>query len=61
LEEDGVRKLFGLVPARRDAVDRRTQTLNQLTSLLKTYYPPIPCRLKPKLADINPSRSVAYG
>jgi transposase len=32
-------KLAGLVQARRDMVDRRTQVLNQLTSLLKTYYP----------------------
>ena len=32
-------KLAGLVEARRDTVDRRTQVLNQLTSLLRTYYP----------------------
>jgi transposase len=32
-------QLAGLVQARRDMVDRRTQGLNQLTSLLKTYYP----------------------
>lgn len=38
-EEANTRKLMGLVQARRDAVDRRTQALNQLTSLLKTYYP----------------------
>jgi len=32
-------QLAGLVQARRDLVDRRTQVLNQLTSLLRTYYP----------------------
>ena len=32
-------KLTGLVEARRDTVDRRTQVLNQLTSLLRAYYP----------------------
>jgi len=32
-------KLSGLVQARRDLVDRRTALLNQLTSLLKSYYP----------------------
>jgi transposase len=32
-------KLTGLVEARRDFVDRRTQVLNQLTSLLRAYYP----------------------
>jgi transposase len=32
-------KLTELVQVRRDIVDRRTQTLNQTTSLLKTYYP----------------------
>lgn len=32
-------KLAGLVEARRDMVDRRTTLLNQLTSLLKSYYP----------------------
>jgi len=38
-EEQNTRKLMGLVQARRDTVDRRTQALNQLTSLLKTYDP----------------------
>ena len=38
-DDENTRKLAGLVQARRDAVDRRTQALNQLTSLLKTYYP----------------------
>ncbi len=32
-------KLAGLVEARRDLVDRRTQVLNQTTSLLRAYYP----------------------
>jgi hypothetical protein len=32
-------KLAELVHARRDIVDRRTQTINQTISLLKTYYP----------------------
>ena len=32
-------KLAGLVEARRGIVDHRTAVINQLTSLLKTYYP----------------------
>jgi len=32
-------KLAGLVEARRDLVNRRTQVLNQLTSLRRDYYP----------------------
>jgi transposase len=32
-------QLAGLVEARRDLVDRRTQVLNQITSLLRAYYP----------------------
>jgi transposase len=32
-------KLTGLVEARRHLVERRTQVLNQLTSLLRAYYP----------------------
>ena len=32
-------QLTGLVELRRDLVDRRTQVLNQLTSLLRNYYP----------------------
>lgn len=40
VEEDrNTRQLAALVQTRRDTVDRRTQTLNQLTSLLKSYYP----------------------
>jgi transposase len=38
-EEPEARRLAALVQLRRDTVDRRTQTLNQLTSLLKSYYP----------------------
>jgi hypothetical protein len=38
-EDQNTRKLSALVLARRDTVDRRTQALNQLTSVLKTYYP----------------------
>lgn len=38
-QDELTRTLLGLVQARRDLVDRRTQVLNQLTSLLKTYYP----------------------
>ena len=34
-----LRELAALVAIRRSAVDQRTRTLNQLTSLLKTYYP----------------------
>jgi transposase len=32
-------QLTGLVELRRDTVDRRTQVLNQITSLLRHYYP----------------------
>ena len=39
LEDPPTIKLAGLVEARRDLVDRRTQVLNQLTSLLRSYYP----------------------
>jgi transposase len=39
MEDEQTRQLDALVQARRDAVDRRTQCVNQLTSLLKTYYP----------------------
>jgi transposase len=38
-QDPDTQKLDGLVQARRDMVDRRTQVLNQLTALLKTYYP----------------------
>ena len=39
LQDRATRKLGALVELRRDLVDRRTQALNQLTSLLKSYYP----------------------
>jgi len=39
VQDDLTVKLAELVHARRDIVDRRTQTINQTTSLLKTYYP----------------------
>jgi len=39
LADAATRELAGLCEARRDLVDRRTQLLNQLISLLKKYYP----------------------
>src|SRR5260370_2531294 len=39
VQDDLTVKLAELVHARRDIVDRRTQTINQPTSVLKTYYP----------------------
>jgi len=38
-QDEQTQKLMALVQARRDMVNRRTQVLNQLTSLLKSYYP----------------------
>jgi transposase len=38
-DDASTRQLAALVQARRDTVDRRTQALNQLTSVLKSYYP----------------------
>lgn len=38
-ENDQTRLLSGLVQARRDLVNRRTQVVLQVISLLKTYYP----------------------
>lgn len=38
-DDVSTRKLAALVQARRDTVDRRTQGLNQLTGVLKSYYP----------------------
>ena len=38
-QDPQTRQLAGLVEARRRMVDRRTAVLNQLTSLLKGYYP----------------------
>jgi transposase len=39
LQDTVTRKLAALVERRRDLVDRRTQVVNQLISLLKSYYP----------------------
>lgn len=38
-QDEQTLQLSGLVKLRRDTVDRRTQVLNQLTSLLRSYYP----------------------
>lgn len=38
-EDENSRELAGLVQGRRDTVNRRVQTSNQLTTLLKSYYP----------------------
>jgi len=39
LQDTATRKLAALVELRRDLVDRRTQVVNQLIGLLKSYYP----------------------
>jgi transposase len=49
-------KLAGLVEARRDLVDRRTALLNQLTSLLKSYYP----QALALLENLNTPLAVAF-
>jgi len=49
-------KLAGLVEARRDLVDRRTTLLNQLTSLLKSYYP----QALALLENLNTPMAVAF-
>ncbi len=49
-------KLSGLVEARRDLVDRRTTLLNQLTSLLKSYYP----QALALLENLNTPMAVAF-
>jgi transposase len=49
-------KLTGLVQARRDLVDRRTTLLNQLTSLLKSYYP----QALELLENLNTPMAVAF-
>ncbi|MEI7730129.1 MAG: IS110 family transposase [Verrucomicrobiota bacterium] len=49
-QEEATRQLAGMVELRRDAVDRRTQVLNQLTSLLKSYYPQALCLIGPELS-----------
>jgi transposase len=38
-QDEQTRHLTALVQTRRDMVDRRTQLLNQMSSLLKSYYP----------------------
>lgn len=50
------RQLQGLVQARRDIVDRRTQVLNQLNSLLKTYYP----QAQKLVGDLNTDLAVQF-
>jgi transposase len=49
-------KLAGLVQTRRDIVDRRTALLNQLTSLLKSYYP----QALALLENLNTPMAVAF-
>lgn len=49
-------KLAGLVQARRGMVDRRTTVLNELTSLLKTYYP----QALQLLGDLNTELALAF-
>jgi transposase len=49
-------KLAGLVEVRRDMVDRRTTLLNQLTSLLKSYYP----QALSLLENLNTPMAVAF-
>jgi transposase len=49
-------KLAGLVQARRNLVDRRTALLNQMTSLLKSYYP----QALSLLQNLNTTLAVAF-
>lgn len=49
-------KLAGLVQTRRDIVDRRTTLLNQLTSLLKSFYP----QALTLLENLNTPMAVAF-
>jgi transposase len=49
-------QLAGLVEVRRDMVDRRTTLLNQLTSLLKSYYP----QALALLENLNTPMAVAF-
>lgn len=49
-------ELAGLVQARRAMVDRRTTLLNQLTSLLKSYYP----QALSLLGNLNTPMTVAF-
>ena len=56
LQDPPTLKLAGLVQARRDLVDRRTALLNQLTSLLKSYYPQALARLE----NLNTPMAVVF-
>ncbi len=56
LQDPQTLKLAGLVEARRDLVDRRTTLLNQLTSLLKSYYP----QALVLLENLNTPMAVAF-
>lgn len=56
LQDPETIKLIGLVEARRDFVDRRTGVLNELTSLLKGYYP----QALQLLGDLNSELAVAF-
>jgi transposase len=49
-------QLTGLVEARRGIVDRRTAVLNQMTGLLKTYYP----QALKLLGELNSELAVAF-
>lgn len=49
-------KLAGLVEARRGIVDRRTTVLNELTSLLKSYYP----QALELVGELNSELAVAF-
>lgn len=55
-QEPQTLKLAGLVEVRRDMVDRRTTLLNQLTSLLKSYYP----QALSLLENLNTPMAVAF-
>ena len=56
LQDSETLKLAGLVEIRRDMVDRRTTLINQLTSLLKTYYP----QALSLLGNLNTPMAVAF-
>lgn len=55
-QDQQTEKLARLVAARRDMVDRRTQLLNQLTSLLKSYYP----QALELVGDLNSDLAIDY-
>jgi len=56
LQDSQTLKLTGLVQARREMVDRRTALLNQLTSLLKSYYP----QAQALLENLNTPMAMAF-